>query len=573
MGIKKALYRTTYILLSVIFAFIFSPIVNNELFKMDLSNVNITLRYKDQEFNTIVDYIEEVVVHSDFFNDIYKYFPSLKDLFMDFPEVVLAPVTYVLLFIIFIIVFMPVYLYLSYKRKRRVLYERKEKKSHRIWAGVLGCVQCVFITSVVLTPINGFNRIYHTAIEDTLDDEYHSLCEEIGSLEKYSKYCNLIDVYDSTIFAGLGGGNTPNGYVFDALTRISYEDGYTSIAKEASLIMKSSIVLDQSGLLDGIYAGNDIIPTELIISNNLSDRDIDIIVETISNSKYSQDLLVELRDLVFNTLESLFEEFFRDDEIPIDYSMTNEEVVSEIKVVLKAIKALKGTNFISEILTIKEIIVDFAENYPLYKLDDVGVYEFIDELVNAINLDDLEAFCEYFFESKLISSTLPYIANKFLGIFGFNFSYVNSEMLEIIKCFIEFGRMVKNHKAADFFDLFSQFSDKELAVLGSLGQRVSDSKESTAFIDFIFEHAFQDFDVHPMEVIYSVEDWGKEMKDLREVFSIINTYNQTGNLNVNRILRLLEKKKNSKVGELFYEIVINNIPFFFESIISGESAL
>jgi hypothetical protein len=128
LGIKKALYRTTYILLSVIFAFVLSPLLNVELLKMDLTNIDITLTYQGEEFYTLVDYIEEVIVHNDFLNDLYKYFPSLKDLLMDFPEVVLAPVTYVLLFIIFMIVWMPLYLYLSYKRKRRILYEREDKK-------------------------------------------------------------------------------------------------------------------------------------------------------------------------------------------------------------------------------------------------------------------------------------------------------------------------------------------------------------------------------------------------------------------------------------------------------------
>ena len=127
LGIKKALYRTTYFILSVIFAFTLSPTLNYELFKLDLSDLKIKLTYKEETFYTIADYIEEVIVHSDFLNDIYKYFPSLKNLFMDFPEVVLAPITFVILFIVFIAAWMPLYLYLSYKRKRRILYDRQEK--------------------------------------------------------------------------------------------------------------------------------------------------------------------------------------------------------------------------------------------------------------------------------------------------------------------------------------------------------------------------------------------------------------------------------------------------------------
>ena len=90
LGIKKALYRTTYILLSVIFAFVLTPTLNRKLFNYDLRQFDIILTYKGNEFYTLIDYIEEVIAHSKILNDIYAYVPSLKDLFMDFPEVVLC---------------------------------------------------------------------------------------------------------------------------------------------------------------------------------------------------------------------------------------------------------------------------------------------------------------------------------------------------------------------------------------------------------------------------------------------------------------------------------------------------
>ena len=114
LGIKKALYRTTYILLSVIFAFILTPTINRHLFHLDLTQFDIVLKYKGEEFYTIIDYIEEVIVHSEILNDFYSNVPSLKNLFMDVPEVVLAPLTFVSLFFIFLIVWLPLYLYLSY---------------------------------------------------------------------------------------------------------------------------------------------------------------------------------------------------------------------------------------------------------------------------------------------------------------------------------------------------------------------------------------------------------------------------------------------------------------------------
>ena len=289
-GIKKALYRTSYIMFSIISAFVLAPLINDELFNFDLSRVNITLYYKDGVFHTLIDYIEEVIVHNEFLNDMYKHFPSLKDLLMDFPQIVLVPVTYLMLFIVFVIVWMPLYLYLSYKRKRRVLYDREDKKSHRIWAGVLGCFQAVFLISIILSPLNGISRIYKNATSDTLDGR-SSLCDENEALKKYKVYCDVLDVYNSTAFATIGSNNSVSQLMFDSLTRISYDDGYTSFSKEAALIIKSGIVLNQSGLLTSVLESSDTIPVAAIVENNLSDEDIDIIVETLSESRYSEDLI------------------------------------------------------------------------------------------------------------------------------------------------------------------------------------------------------------------------------------------------------------------------------------------
>ena len=271
LGIKKALYRTTYILLSVIFAFVLAPFVNEELFNMDLSKFGIALTFNGKNYYTAIDFIEEVIVHSEFLNDLYKYVPSLKELLMDFPQLILMPITYVLLFLVFIVVWAPLYFYLSYKRKRRILYDREDNKTKRVWAGVLGCVQLIFIISVLLSPLNGVNRIYQNSTNNTLDDKYSSLCDEHEALKKYEGYCDMLEIYNSTVFANIGANKTLSNYVFDSLTRISYEDDSTTLSNEASLIIKSGIVLNQSGLLNSVMASSETLDLDLILENNLSD--------------------------------------------------------------------------------------------------------------------------------------------------------------------------------------------------------------------------------------------------------------------------------------------------------------
>ena len=568
LGIKKALYRTTYILLSVIFAFVLSPLLNVELLKMDLTKIDITLIYQGEEFYTLIDYIEEVIVHNDFLNDLYKYFPSLKDLFMDFPEVVLAPVTYVLLFIIFMIVWMPLYLYLSYKRKRRILYEREDKKSHRVWAGVIGCFQCVFIVSVVLTPINGLNRIYHSAMEDTLDDEYVSLCEEISSLEKYSKVCEIIDLYDSTIFATMGRKESFNSYVFDALTRISYDDGYTSIEKEATLIMKGSIVVDQSGLLDAADS-NDVIPIDAIVNNKLSDEDIDIIVETLSQSKYSEGILIEVGDVVVSTLDNLMSEFMGYEGFSIDkFFLTTDDVIGEIKVALKAIELLSGSNLLNQVLEVKDIITYFMEEIPDYKVDDIAVFTFIVDMVNAIDIDAFEMFCEYIFESKIFSAAIPYILDNVFANFGFTFVADQGDVLNRLYSYTDTARLMKKYQPADFFDFMVKMSDEDLIWFADLFEDVATSKETMGFVEFIFSKAFAEFQVYSMSDIFSIKNWREEVFVAQALCEILHNQRVTGEVDVWEIIDFLEYS-DTEFGRIVINIVQRNLDFFVKLILTG----
>ena len=90
---------------------------------------------------------------------------------------------------------------------------------------------------------------------------------KIAMVEEYKVYCDILNLYDSTVFATIGDNKTLSDYTFDSLTRIQYDGGYTTLSQEASLIIKSSIVLNQSGLIDVISSGIDTIPMPLLMKN------------------------------------------------------------------------------------------------------------------------------------------------------------------------------------------------------------------------------------------------------------------------------------------------------------------
>ena len=570
LGIKKALYRTTYILLCLIFAFLLAPVVNDKLFSANLSKINITLYYEEKSFYTLIDYIEEVIVHSEFLNDLYVYFPSLKDLLMDFPQVLFVPVVYVMLFVALLIVWMPLYFYLSYKRKRRILYEREDNKKHRVWAGILGCVQFIFLTSVLLSPINGLSRIYKNATSDTLDDENSSLCKEFSALNKYSTYCDALEMYNATLFYTIGGRDTISDYVFSALTRISYKDGYTSLSEEASLIIKGGVVLNQSGLFDSLSMNDSEMLLNYVLENELTEKDIDIIVDTLSNSKYSSDILIDLERLASATLNDLMQLFLEDESFYLDYSFIDEEdIVNEIKVILNALTVFSHSTLLDDLMKVKDIIIDYVEDFPENKKDDLTTFKFMLDMAEAVDLNQVELLGEYILESRIFNNVLPYLLNNCLKELGFNFVAATSDYLDQFYNIMDFMKLVKKYKPADFFDLMLAIDEEETLLLAEIIDYVIHSPDSRGFVKYMLNEIFKGIGLEsytPSEFL-NIKDWSKEIYVLKDICVLAKKVRYGGSVELFEITSLLNKHEGSEMYNIFINLGKQNISYFMQQLI------
>jgi len=569
LGIKKALYRTTYILLCVIFAFVLAPVVTNNLLGMDLTKLGITLYYEDKSFFSIIDFVEEVIAHSEFLNDLYKYFPSLKNLLMDFPHLVLAPITYVVLFLVFIIVLLPLYLYLSYKRKRRILYERQDIKKQHVWAGILGCVQCIFVVSVIFSPINGISRIYQNATSNTLENENASLCNEHETLKKYKVYCDVIEAYSSTIFSTIGGNDSISDFVFDSLTRISYDNGNTSLANEASLIIKSGIVLNQSGFLDAVNGIDEFVPLELIIENKLTDNDIDIIVETLSNSKYSENILMELGTVLPNTLNEILS-LILNQNLSIEYSIDKEYIINEIKVVLKALTLFSDNTLFESFLDARDVITHYVYEIPRNRKNEKELYKFVSNLVDVVDISQVELFGEYLIESKIFNQVVPYILDSFLDEYGFRFVSGGGDLLDLFYTFMDFGRIIEKYHPHDTIELISSLDDDDVILAAEIIEYLINCPDSRGFVNYILSCLFTNKFVYSTSDIYSITDWTKEVKVARDVCKLLMRVRDGGSIDIYDIKFILNKEEynGSKFFEIGFNFGVQNIQQLLKELIA-----
>ena len=128
---------------------------------------------------------------------------------------------------------------------------------------------CFMFIGMNKTQNNGGLISNTTSILDSSDSEVGDTCSFYSGPS------------DSTIFAFIGDDKSISNYTFDALTRISYNGEQTTLSNEASLIIKSSIVLNQSGLLALMSTEDSIITMPLLMEKNFNEEDIDIIIELL----------------------------------------------------------------------------------------------------------------------------------------------------------------------------------------------------------------------------------------------------------------------------------------------------
>ena len=568
LGIKKALYRTTYILLSVIFAFVLARFINEELFNMDLSKFGIALSFKGKNYYTVIDFIEEVIVHSAFLNDLYMYVPSLKELLMDFPQLILMPITYVLLFGVFLVMWAPLYFYLSYKRKRRILYDREDNRGHRVWAGILGCVQLVFIISVLLSPLNGLNRIYQNSTNNTLDDKYSSLCDEHAALKKYKGYCDLLEVYNSTVFANIGANGTVSNYVFDSLTKISYQDDSTTLANEASLIIKSGIVLNQSGLLNSVMASSETLDLDLILENNLSDEDIDIMMETLRDSKYSEELLLELQILVTNTLNDLMKNILDDYTFSMDYVTNKDDVINEIKTALKALMIISNTTFVDDSLKAIEIVLDYVYDFPENRKTEETLMKMLIEVIDAVDIDNLEMFVKYISDSKIFSTLMPYFVNRVMGVFGVDFVNTQEDFMKQFDNFMYVVRLIEKYRTKSFLDLVIILNKDELLKVADIIEYVINSPSTQGLVKFLLHEILIDFDEYFPSQFFSIKNWRKEAPILQKVCKLIRGLLREDKIDF-KLVGEIFSHTDSEIVAISKDVARQNISFFWKEIVLG----
>ena len=567
-GIKKALYRITYISLCVILSFIIAPYLTDFILNLDLYPLGLAIQYNGLNFYRIIDFIEEVIVHNEVLNDIYYIFPNLKSLLIDFPHVVFIPFAYLLAFFISWIVLLPLYMYLSYRRDNRKLYEVEYKKSGRVWAGIISGVQMLFVVSIILTPINGLVRVYSNSKKGNL--EYNeNICNQNDMLAKYEAACLVIEAYDSSLFSILGK-NPVNEYIYDSLTRVEYGDMQTTFSSELTSIAKVGIILNKTGLLNAI--NTEITSVEDLTKldfKGLTVKDIDIIINAFKNSLYTREVLEDVYEWARSYLNFLLKENLRIDVI-VDF--TYDELVNELRVILSTINLiLNNQNYIDNIYEIYEIIDEMSKNSPS---DENGLYMFF-YIVHAVDLDALVDIYNYLSESKIYRLVVPKLLKYVLSTINIRVSLDADpeEMDNTIRYIFGLVEIIKKHNAYNLFKLLGYLTDDEVEYLAMVVNYMCHSKTMKTFFFDLTNYGITTSGLKlniPTELILEVEDWTRELMLGRLVMRIIYEGTMYDYIDYDLIWYGLTHYSNTVVFDYAWRMAVDMLPDVFKMWLAGK---
>ena len=562
-GIKKSLYTITYRSFCVIFSFIVAPYVNEFILNYDLYKLKRPIKHEDMYFYRVIDFVEEVIVHNEVLNDIYNFVPSLKNLLMDFPQILTVPFVYVITFIAISLLLFPLYAYLSYKRKRRTLYEKSYNNKPNVWAGVINSIQVVFLVSIILTPINGLSRIYKDSSKNLISDE-SNICLQNKYLEKYDSACKIIEGYNSSIFA-LIGNNPINEYVYESLTRISYDDNTTSLNKEVVSIARAGLVLNKLGLLDAINVdGFEDVKT--LNFKGLTTEDIDVVVEAFETSLYTKDVVLEVHEWCKLYLDWLIEDFIGE---RLDIKYEYGDVVGELKIVLNTIKyILDNKHILDNINAVYEVISDYNLRPKDTKTVDTSIKLFFD-IVYAIDVDFLINLHEGLKSSKIFNDIVPQIIDHLLlsADIHITSAYDPSEFNIAVNYALNIAKIIQNHRYIyDVVYLISELTTTEVHYLADVVEYLSSTKTMKHLIPDLIKYGIKDSQIEmdlPVDVVYNIKEWDRELELVQLIMEFIYEYIEEDDIDYSLAWHILTNYDDTILFETAYRYAIDILPDIF----------
>lgn len=525
---KRAIIRISFMLISIAISVLITKYMTNLILYLNLKDIGLAFTIKGVEYKMLIDLLEEIIIYNKLFVTVYEFFPSLKELFLEFPKLLVTPFIYVFVCFAIYMLLYPLYLYISFEENKKAFNTKKSIRKKSVAAGFAGGIQAIFLFSIILTPINGYNRAYQQAIKSNLSDK-KSLCEQIETLGQFQKVCDMIGLYNLTIFAKMSGENSIDQFIYNELTSTKYGNTTTNIEKEIALIVRSSVVLDQSGLIFYLNGNASQEALGAIDLNMLGDNNINIVLDSVSKSKYTNGIIADIIEFLIKLLNEKLIQASHGSGVRVDIKIANDEMANEVRVIFETLEYAAENNA----LDITHI--DF-ENKK------------ISEMVANFDVDVLVNIFKKILNSKIFSAFLPMAINLSLSQLGIHAdpdeNYDLNHDFELVG---EVAKLMVKYKTDDFIEILSGLKDEDRPILAEILNGVTKSKLFIDTLDVLFENIKGEIEL-TTRMLKDVTNWENEVDILISAVKILVDYQKGNGVNLVDLYNAVKLMKNSELA-------------------------
>lgn len=575
-GRYKVLRRFIYVALFVVLSWAFiMPITKGIL------DLNITIKGVQGVRNFIIQFIE----NNETINKFLSYSQDLKNIVIEAPEIIVAPILFLALVVVVLPLSFPLYwIYLIiYNLIAKYVFNRKKyetnengdirrnekgkkikvkRKKHRLVGGLIQGVQGVVLVCIIMMPVNFVNRLYNKAKKTAELDEGETLCGSVDQLKENEEICKYLDLYGETIFAKMSGENSLDKKLTDHMTTTEIDGEKISLGDEASNIVVSLVLLNDSGLIKLLTSGN--LSLETLDLTTINFDKISLAIDYLFDSSTLSSLSEAGVKYVLNeVLNDKLVDVLKDENIvaKLEYA-SSDEIKQELKSIVDILKFAVDNQLDKAIIDNKSNVIDIVNS-------------------DSVSEENIEALLNKILSLNIIRKAMPSALSAYVEKYGVNVpqtmtNQLNGEISDTLASAIKFVKTMEISKIQDITE--ENIVDNLANALFEEGAIKTDSKESLAellhklnssylFKDVlseqlnkIFEKKEYKVDARILKYVDSEEAWLKELDVLETGFNLYKEYKDSDVVDYSKVGELLNKLSTTKA-------MISVLPFAYDQLL------
>jgi hypothetical protein len=263
-------------------------------------------------------------------------------------------------------------------------------------------------------------------------------------------------------------------------------------------------------------------------------------------------------------------------DIDIQLNYKYEEIVEEIKIMLRAINYILDNSIVLDNVRDVYKMVEKYENSPPYSKDIPSEIKLFFDIVYALDVDGLIKLYDILRTSKIYNDFVPSIIEYLLSTVDIRIesSKNNIEFDKGIMYGFQLLKIIQNHKYIyDIVHLLGDLTMEEIHYVSEVVEYLNETDTLRDLLPDVARFSITECQIKmdfPYEIIYKIKEWDRELELVKIVMEIIHTYQSKGYIDYDRAWYGLVNYSNTILFKEAFIYAINLLPKAFTMWIAGK---